>query len=178
MSWTAVRIHRLQRVVLACWLLLPWVAWADTSFTGRVVSIHDGDTLSVLREGKAVKVRLYGIDAPEKGQPFGTQAKAALATLAFQREVTVVLPILDRYKRLVADVLLPEGQSLSQAMVEAGYAWWYRQYSPHDTVLRRLELDAQTTKQGLWADAKPVAPWAWRTRQRQLATCKRLMRMP
>jgi endonuclease YncB( thermonuclease family) len=82
------------------WLLVPLLVYAD-QFTGKVVGILDGDTISVLREGKAVKVRLYGIDAPEKAQAFGTKARQFTAALVFQKDVTIVIHATDRYSRLV-----------------------------------------------------------------------------
>ena len=146
------------------WLLLgalPILVYAE-QFTGKVVGISDGDTLSVLREGKAVKVRLHSVDTPEKAQAFGTQARKLTGDLVFQQTVTVVIRDTDRYGRLVGDVLLPDGRSLNQELVKAGMAWWYRQYAPNDTTLAQLEAEARTAKRGLWADATPVAPWEWR----------------
>ena len=152
-------------VPVVLWLVLvPLLAYAD-QFTGKVVGISDGDTISVLREGKAVKVRLYGVDAPEQAQAFGTKARQLTGDLAFQRDVTVVIHATDRYGRLVGEVLLPDGRSLSQELVRAGLAWWYRQYASKDTALAQLEAEARTAKRGLWADAHPVPPWEWRKGQ-------------
>jgi endonuclease YncB( thermonuclease family) len=113
----------------------------------------------VLREGKAVKVRLHGVDTPEKAQAFGTQAQKFTSDLAFQRDVTVDVHTTDRYSRLVGEGLLPDGRSLNQELVKAGMAWWYRQHAPNDTTLAQLEAEARTAKRGLWADANPVPPW-------------------
>ena len=74
-------------------------------FTGKVVGISDGDTISVLREGKAVKVRLHGVDTPEQAQAFGTQARKFTGDLGFQRHVTVVVHTTDRYGRLVVSAV-------------------------------------------------------------------------
>jgi endonuclease YncB( thermonuclease family) len=131
-------------------------------FAGKVVGISDGDTISVLREGKAVKVRLYGIDAPEKAQAFGTKARQFTAALVFQKEVTVIIHATDRYGRLVGDVLLPDGRSLSQELAKAGMAWWYKPYAAKDTTLAQLEAEAHAARRGLWADAHPLPPWEWR----------------
>src|SRR5215467_4060854 len=97
-------------VVLWC-LLAPLLAFAE-QFTGKVVGIADGDTISVLREGKAVKVRLHGVDTPEKAQAFGTQARKFTGELVFKQTVTVAIWSTDRYGRLVGEVLLPDGRSL------------------------------------------------------------------
>jgi endonuclease YncB( thermonuclease family) len=154
------------------WLLLmawPLLGYAE-QFTGKVVGISDGDTLSVLREGKAVKVRLHGVDTPEKAQAFGTRAQQFTGDLVFQKEVTVVVRATDRYGRLVGEVLLPDGRSLNQELVKAGMAWWYRKYAPNDTTLAQLEAQARTAKRGLWADANSVPPWEWRKGQRASST--------
>ena len=154
------------------WLLLvalPILVHAE-QFTGKVVGISDGDTISVLREGKAVKVRLHGVDTPEKAQAFGTQARKLTGDLVFQQTVTVVIRDTDRYGRLVGEVLLPDGRSLNQELVKAGMAWWYRQYAPNDTTLAQLEAEARTAKRGLWADAHPIPPWQWRKGQRASST--------
>lgn len=115
-------------------LLLLSVAFngqaADLAFTGRVVGVSDGDTLSLLRDGRAVKVRLHGIDCPEKGQPFGAAAKKFTSDAAFGKEVTVQPKAKDRYGRTVAEIMLPDGTSLNQQLVSNGLAWWYRKYAP------------------------------------------------
>jgi len=152
----------LYTAVVVLWCVLAPLGASAEQFTGKVVGISDGDTISVLREGKAVKVRLYGVDAPEKAQAFGTQARKFTGDLVFQRTVTVAIRDTDRYGRLVGEVLLPDGRSLGQELVRAGLAWWYRQYAPHDTTLAQLEAEARTAKRGLWADAHPVPPWQWR----------------
>jgi len=155
-------------VVVLWFMLAPLLAFAD-QFTGKVVGIADGDTISVLREGKAVKIRLYGVDAPEKAQAYGTQARKFTGDLVFQRTVTVVVHTTDRYGRLVGEVLLPDGRSLGHELVRAGLAWWYRSYAPKDTTLAQLEAEARTAKRGLWADAQPIPPWQWRKGGRQSA---------
>ena len=167
-----------RRVRIPLWILVlhllvfallaeAMLACAGEEFTGRCVGVTDGDTVIVLREGKAVRVRLYGIDAPEKRQPYGTQAKQFTASLVFAQDVRVIVHSTDRYGRLIGEVILPSHHSLSVDLVGAGYAWWYRQYARHDTTLAMLERDAQEGKRGLWADAQPVAPWDWRKGKRQ-----------
>ena len=137
------------------------------TFTGKVVGLSDGDTLSVLREGKAVKVRLHGIDTPESKQPFGTRARQYTGELAFNQLVTVLVRDTDRYGRIVGEVVLPDGRNLGQELVRAGYAWWYRQYAPQETTLAQLEADARAAKQGLWSDPHAKAPWEWRKTQKR-----------
>ena len=114
-------------------------------------------------------VRLYGVDVPEKAQAFGTQARLFLSELVFPQPVTVAIRGTDRYGRLVGEVRLPDGRSLNQELVRAGLAWWYRQYAPVDTTLAQLEAEARTAQRGLWADAHPIPPWAWRKQHREPA---------
>jgi endonuclease YncB( thermonuclease family) len=147
-------------------MLAPYGASAE-QFTGKVVGISDGDTLSVLREGKAIKVRLHGVDTPEKAQAFGTQAQKLTGNLVFQQTVAVVIRDTDRYGRVVGEVLLPDDRSLNQELVKAGMAWWYRQYAPNDTTLAQLETEARTAKRGPWTDAHPVPHREWRKERRE-----------
>jgi len=132
------------------------------SFTGRVVGISDGDTIAVLRAGKAATVRLYGVDAPETKQAFGTVAKRFTSDLVFNKTVTVLVHDTDGYGRLVGEVLLAGGRSLNESVVRSGLAWWYQHYAPHDTTLAQLERDARTAHRGLWSDPRATPPWEFR----------------
>ena len=143
-------------------ILLAGPGWAET-FTARVVSVTDGDTLKVLRNGHSEIVRLRGIDAPEKGQAYGQRAKQFLSTLAFGATVTVQSFGRDRNGRLLADITLPDGRNLNEELVQAGYAWWFRRYST-EARLARLEHEARDARRGLWADLDPIPPWDFRRR--------------
>jgi len=140
---------------------LPTRSASAETFTGRVIGVADGDTLTVLRAGGGEVVRLRGIDAPERGQPWGERAKQYASALVFGKVVAVEAAGRDRYGRLLAEVRLPDGRSLSQELVRAGYAWWFRRYS-EDRRLARLEAEARTGRRGLWADLSPVPPWEYR----------------
>jgi len=140
-------------------------------FTGKVVGVHDGDTFTILHDGKAKKVRVNGIDCPEIGQPFGKNAKQYASGLIFGRVVTVAVFGRDRYGRTIGDAVLADGRILSKEMVRAGLAWQYRQYSK-DKELAALEADARSLKRGLWADARPVAPWDWRKASREKSAAR------
>ena len=145
-------------------VLLPAVATAD--FSGRVVGTSDGDTIKVMHNGAAEKIRLYGIDCPEKGQPFGTKAKRFTSQLVFGKEVTVKDYGLDnnRFKRTLGEIVLPDGRVVNEELLRAGLAWWYRKYVPNRVDLAALEEEARNAKRGLWADPNPVPPWKWRHR--------------
>ncbi|NIM99383.1 MAG: SNase-like nuclease, partial [candidate division Zixibacteria bacterium] len=125
---------------------------------GKVVGISDGDTISAMRGGRAVKVRLHGIDCPEKRQAYGTRAKRYTSDMAFGKEVTVRVKDTDRYGRIVGEVILPDGNSLNKELVYVGLAWWYRRYAPDDRTLKALEAGAREAKRGLWAEKNPVPP--------------------
>jgi len=144
-------------------LFLPGIADAD--FSGRVVGVSDGDTIKVLHNGKAEKIRLHGIDCPEKGQAYGTKAKQFTSEMVFGKDVAVHVTDTDRYGRTVADVILPDGTNLNRELVKAGLAWWYGKYSG-DATLGQLEAEARASRRGLWVDPKPVPPWCWRKRMK------------
>jgi micrococcal nuclease len=135
-------------------------------FKAKVVGITDGDTIKVLKDGVEYKIRLRGIDCPEKGQPFGKQAKLFTSELAFNKEVSVVESGQDRYGRTIADIILADHTSLSQDLVRAGYAWWYRQYAPKDRSLAYAETDAKLDGIGIWSGRYAQAPWEYRHHQR------------
>jgi endonuclease YncB( thermonuclease family) len=137
-----------------------------SEITGSVVSVIDGDTIEVLHNDKAERIRLSGIDCPEKGQAYGKRAKQAASDLVFGKEVTIRTHGHDKYKRTIGDVLLPDGMNLNQELVKQGWCWWYRKYAPGDTVLEGLETEAREGRKGLWADLQPVPPWEYRRSRR------------
>jgi micrococcal nuclease len=137
------------------------------TLTGRVVGIADGDTITVLDANRQQhKIRLAGIDAPEKAQPFGDRSKQNLATLVFDKQVVVESNKQDRYGRTVGKVQI-NGTDANLAQVKAGMAWWYREYAKEQSAAdRRLyeqaEQQAQGQRLGLWADKNPTPPWDFR----------------
>lgn len=133
----------------------------EAEFQGKVVGVADGDTISVMHEGKAEKIRLAEIDCPEKRQAFGRKAKDFTSEKAFGKIVTVRIYGKERYGRTLGEVILPNGESLNQDLLKAGLAWQYRKYS-HDPFLSGLESEAKEAKRGLWVDQSPVAPWEFR----------------
>lgn len=151
---------QLRATILALlFVLCPIFVHAE--YTGQVVGVTDGDSIKVMHDGKAEKIRLIGIDCPEKRQPFGTRAKEFTSHLAFGQEVHVREKGRDRYGRTLAAVILPDGRSLNEELLKAGLAWWFRKYSK-DLRLGELERQARVAKRGLWAEPHPVPPWEWR----------------
>jgi endonuclease YncB( thermonuclease family) len=138
----------------------------DFDLTGRVVRIADGDTVSILdRTNTQHKVRLYGIDTPERDQPYGKLAKQVLTHWVDEKNVGVVVVDTDSYGRTVG-TLYHEGTNINVAMVSGGHAWWYQHYAPHEYNLAAAEQKARKQGLGLWADPRPVPPWDWRRGQR------------
>jgi endonuclease YncB( thermonuclease family) len=131
-------------------------------FSGKVVGVSDGDTLEVMHEGRAVKVRLHGIDCPEKNQAYGQRARQFTSEHVFSQLVNVVVRDRDRYGRLVGDVYLQSGWHLNHELVGAGLAWWYEQYAPKDPQLASLQHAAQRARRGLWSDPQAMPPWTFR----------------
>lgn len=155
-------------------LTLPLFAFAD--LTGTVVSVTDGDTIKVLDSTKTeYKVRLTGIDAPERGQPFGTVSRDHLALMVAGKAVFIESDKNDRYGRTLGKVWVQPsdcptcGKTLdaNHAQLLAGMAWWYRYYakeqSPEDRGrYESAEDEAKARKLGLWADPNPINPYDWR----------------
>jgi len=156
----------MMRALAPLLLLLALGARAET-LTGFVVAITDGDTITVLDANhQQHKIRLAGIDAPEKVQPFGDRSKQNLATLVFNKNVIVETDKQDRYGRTVGKVM-DGGVDTNLAQVRAGMAWWYEKYrkeqSPVDQRLyQEAEQQARAQRVGLWRAPAPVAPWDWR----------------
>lgn len=144
---------------------------ADT-LTGRVVGIADGDTLTLLDATNTQhKIRLAGIDSPEKGQPFGQVCKKSLSDLAYNRAVAIESSKLDRYGRVIGKVLV-NGQDVNLEQLRHGCGWHYKKYQNEQSlddrlIYSRAEDSARVSKVGLWADTEPVPPWDWRKARRK-----------
>lgn len=153
-------------LVLSSLLLTALTCQAEI-ITGRVVGVADGDTVTVLDQSKTQhKIRLAGIDAPEKAQAFGQRSKESLSALVFGKEVTVDTDKRDRYGRLVGKILV-EGADANLEQIRRGMAWYYKAYAREQSAKDReayegAELAARGADRGLWYDADPVAPWEFR----------------
>jgi endonuclease YncB( thermonuclease family) len=139
---------------------------AAKELSGKVVGVADGDTITVLDETKTPhRIRLLGIDAPEKNQAFGTRAKQALSEKVFGKEVVVRWAKKDQYGRVLGDVHL-DGRWMNKEMIADGFAWHYKHYD-HRPELAKAEEEARKAKSGLWVDKNPEAPWDYRARMRK-----------
>ena len=150
------------RAVLFFLLLFPLaVPSVRADVLARVVSVHDGDTLTVVIDERQVKVRLTDIDAPELRQPFGTKSKQSLSELCFGKTAALEVRRQDRYKPALAQVICG-GRDANAEQVRRGLAWTYVRYARSDSQLHAIQAAAQTAHRGLWVDPAPVAPWDWR----------------
>jgi micrococcal nuclease len=131
----------------------------------KVVGIMDGDTIELLEDRQTTRVRLYGIDAPEKNQDYGTRSRQVASDLAFGKNVQLIEKGKDRYGRVIGIIILPDGRSLNEEMVRQGYAWHYKEYAK-DPVLAQLEVEARQNRRGLWEMPQPTAPWEFRSQRR------------
>jgi endonuclease YncB( thermonuclease family) len=185
-GWVSA-LHRLGRALRRSVLAVGFLVTASASWGAGmkclVVGVSDGDTLTA-RCGsfgayEQLKIRLSGIDAPEKGQPFGTRSRAALAAMTFGRLAVLDCPKKDRYGRMlcvarVAPTWGPNGPptiDVGHAMITQGLAWWYRAYARDQTVEARVRYEqaeqvARVKQAGLWSEPRQVPPWE----------CKRSMR--
>ena len=164
--------NHINRILISTALvLLATAAHADT-LVGRVVGIADGDTLTLLDAANTQhKIRLSGIDSPEKGQPFGQVCKQSLSDLAYGRTVAVEANKRDRYGRVIGKVLV-DGQDANLEQVRRGCAWHYKKYQNEQVLDDRLaynaaEEAARAGGVGLWGDRDPVPPWEWRRARRK-----------
>jgi endonuclease YncB( thermonuclease family) len=166
-----LRIKKLLTAALLLLVCLPVCARAVDFVEGEVVAIADGDTLTVLdRDKRQHRVRLLGIDAPERGQDFGERSRQSLADMVFRKQVHVIVPKLDRYGRKLGKVTLGR-TDVNLEQVRAGMAWYYRQYEAdvfkEDRVAYdRAEREARAAKRGLWAAPRPLPPWEFRRTER------------
>lgn len=143
---------------------IPVTNTFEIKFTGKVTRVVDGDTIYISTDEGQVKIRLLGIDCPEKDQPYGDKATQFAYDMVMGETITAVAEegnVYDRYGRFLGNVLLEDGRSLNEELVRNGLAWHYKQYS-NDPVLADLEEKSREKKNGLWADEDPIPPWEWR----------------
>jgi endonuclease YncB( thermonuclease family) len=137
------------------------------TITGKVVGVSDGDTITVLDASKAQhKIRLAGIDAPEKAQAFGNRSKQHLSDSVFGKNVEVISEKNDKYGRTVGKVMV-NGKDANLEQIRAGLAWHYKEYAKEQSASDRdayanAESSARSSKAGLWSDPRPLPPWEWR----------------
>ena len=155
----------MKRLLIALVLIL-WPLTAH-AWMAKVVSVTDGDTIKVYNAEKGqIKIRLYGIDSPEKGQPYGQAAGKYLASLIAGAIVDIESVTTDRYGRTVG-IVTDNEKNINQEMVRAGYAWVYSRYCDKQFCSEwlRLEDKARSSRIGLWQESDSVPPWEWRRKE-------------
>jgi endonuclease YncB( thermonuclease family) len=158
--------------ILMAGLMLAFsaITYADL-INGRVVSVSDGDTITVLDNTNTQhKIRLSGIDAPEKTQPFGTASRRSLSDLVYGKQVDIEWSKRDRYGRTVGKVLT-SGLDVNLEQIRRGMAWFYTKYQSELLSQDRQEYTgaqdyAEKNRLGLWADSSPIPPWDFRNKRR------------
>jgi endonuclease YncB( thermonuclease family) len=170
------------QVIIAIILLIPATIWANT-LQGRVIHVADGDTVTIIDDsGKKYRIRLGGIDAPEKDQLYGDVSTQSLVNLVSGKVVMIKYNKRDRYKRIVGKVLVnPPSDVFCLALdcvkkidagleqIKAGLAWHYKRYQKEQSegdrsLYSNAEVAARNKDIGLWMDEEPISPWKWRRR--------------
>ena len=143
----------------------------------QAVKVSDGDTLNVQKVengkfvGEVMKIRMFGIDAPEKTQDYGIESKQALEKLVNGKTLEIEEKNRDRYGRTVA-VVYVNGKNVNEEMVKNGNAWWYQEYDKKDTKMQAYQENAKKNKLGLFGKRGYVEPWNYRKEKKAAATSK------
>ena len=162
-----MRTHKL----FATFLILFSCSLQAATLQGKVVSVADGDTIKVLDATNTQhKIRLQGIDAPEKTQPFGQKSKQSLSQLVYNKQVTVEYQKKDKYGRILGKVIL-NGTDVCLEQIKLGMAWHYKQYESEQNkedreTYAQVEQTARVQAVGLWKDKMPNPPWEYRKQQK------------
>lgn len=163
-----------MKIILTLVLTLTTLTSFADQLVGKVIKVTDGDTVNVLTgDNQTHKIRLSGIDAPEKSQAFGNKSKQALADEVDGKTVTVEFNKRDKYQRIVGKVIF-NGNDVNLGQIKRGLAWHYKKYENEQDVDDRsiyanAEYLAQRDKVGLWFDANPIPPWDFRKQKREAA---------
>jgi endonuclease YncB( thermonuclease family) len=163
-------LNNIYKFGISLWLIaFSSISNAELLF-GRVVGIADGDTITLLDSSKVQhRIRLSGIDAPEKAQPYGQVSKKSLSDLVYDKTIQVEYSRYDRYGRLIGKIV-SSGLDVNLEQIKKGLAWHYKKYqyeqSVHDQkIYAAAEIEAQLNKSGLWQDPDPIEPWDWRRKK-------------
>lgn len=164
----------MRHVLLLLVLSLDAAISSAEDFTGIVTRVLDGDTVEIQTESNEIKIRLSGIDAPERDQPYGRRSKESLEEQILGKRVTVSYTKSDRYGRVLGKIILGS-RDVNLTQVQQGMAWWYEYYK-RDQSTRDIaaysaaELKARRQKVGLWSEEKPINPYDWRSGKRAPAS--------
>ena len=138
----------------------------DQTFSGTVLTVADGDTMTLQVDGQKVKVRLQGIDCPERQQAYGQEAGDFIRDQVQGKQVEVRKLGVDQYDRVLGEVFL-NGKNLNKELLREGLAWWYEKHARDRTDYRDLQDEAKREGRGLWSDPDAIPPWEFRWRERE-----------
>jgi micrococcal nuclease len=153
---------RLSQVIVWTLLIAPVHAVAGTEFVARVLTVHEGDRVTIHYQERNEMVTLRDVDCPELKQPYGQQAKHATAAYLANREVVVRELRKDQRGRMTADIVLHDGRNIARELVKEGLAW-VQPGEVHDPALKDMEELAKASKTGLWSEPDPLPPWKWKS---------------
>ncbi len=143
----------------------------------QILGVSDGDTLNIReKRGGKQKLRLFGIDAPEKGQPFAEKARQFLSGTLSSSGISMRTHETDRYGRQVAELFLADGRSVNVMMLEAGLAFWYTRYAERRRDMQMAEAAARKARRGIWSLTRPELPWEFRQKKREKAVAEQALR--
>ena len=150
-----------MKTILIFFQILILTLQLSADFSGKVVGVSDGDTITVLRDGRGVKIRLYGVDCPESSQDFGQAAKKFTSGMVYGKTVKVEEKDSDRYGRTVGIVYV-DAENLNLSLLRNGFAWYYKAYAKNEKTFASAQAKAKAAKTGLWSMPGPIAPWDYR----------------
>ena len=150
--------HIMTGLVLAAVIACPAVAWAE--FVAKVITVYEGDRVSIRHDGRTEIIKLKGVECPKLKQPYGKKAKQVMEAYVGTREVMVRDVQRDAEGRKVADIFLMDGRNVAYEMIKEGLAW-AREGGVEDRSFIDAEDLVRAAHKGLWADPDPVPPWKW-----------------
>lgn len=148
------------------------VANPEISDGYQVLKVSDGDTISIQKVdngkfvGEILKIRMYGMDAPEKSQDYGPESRQALEKLVAGKTLSIEIKNKDRYGRTVA-IVYANGKNVNEEMVRTGNAWWYQEYAKKDTQFEEYQKNAMQKKLGLFSRKGYIEPWVYRKNKKE-----------
>ena len=147
-------------------ILLIFLLFGTLSFgemlVGKVIKVYDGDTITMLVDGKKEKIRFYGVDAPEIKQSYGIQSRDFIRSKIMSKEVKVKVINTDKYGRKIGKIYYKNKNYLNLESVKFGYSWWYKYYAPNEKDLKTAQEQAKRCKIGLWKEKNPINPYKYR----------------
>ncbi|VAW86543.1 hypothetical protein MNBD_GAMMA18-475 [hydrothermal vent metagenome] len=160
-----VTYHHGMRHLIALFLVISAAQTVNAEpYKATVVQVWDGDSIVVSTVTGPQQIRIFGIDAPEKGQPYGTEAKRYLERWLKNQQVTIEPLEQDSYQRTIANVTQQQ-RSVADRLVERGFAWVYRRYNSSSELIKK-EARAKRERRGLWQNSQPTPPWLWRQKEK------------